>query len=424
MREKVKHFFFSKLVQASSWLLAGGVAGGILGYVFQIIMGRMLSVAEYGALSSIMAIYAIMSTPFQTIFMIVSRRVSVLKSQKNIDSIAKLFFVLNYKVAGISFILILFFWFLPFIKKYLLIENSSQFYLLIGILISTTFFSINKAYLQGLQYFKWLSASGVLSNLFKTIIAIIFVYFGFGVSGALGGVFISTLITLVLTYFILHPTLNKNSTSSPSTTSFLFKSASLAVLFANIAFATMTQIDMVLVKYFFSEQDAGLYAAASILGKAAMYLPGGVTMALFPMVAENHAKGTSSSNLMFQAVNITALLSLIGALFYYFFADYIILFLYGADYKDASIILKYFGFAILPMSLIMVAEYFLIAMGRVLFAYLFILFAPLQVIAIYFYHDTLLSVVKVLFFSGAILVLVGYGLLWSEFKNGKKIEKL
>ena len=420
MREKVKHFFFSKLVQASSWLLAGGVAGGILGYVFQIIMGRMLSVAEYGALSSIMAIYAIMSTPFQTIFMIVSRRVSVLKSQKNIDSIAKLFFVLNYKVAGISFILILFFWFLPFIKKYLLIENSSQFYLLIGILISTTFFSINKAYLQGLQYFKWLSASGVLSNLFKTIIAIIFVYFGFGVSGALGGVFISTLITLVLTYFILHPTLNKNSTSSPSTTSFLFKSASLAVLFANIAFATMTQIDMVLVKYFFSELDAGLYAAASILGKAAMYLPGGVTMALFPMVAENHAKGTSSSNLMFQAVNITALLSLIGALFYYFFADYIILFLYGADYKDASIILKYFGFAILPMSLIMVAEYFLIAMGRVLFAYLFILVAPLQAIAIYYYHDTLLNVVTVLFVSGAVLVLVGYGLLWGEFKTWKK----
>ena len=255
--------------------------------------------------------------------------------------------------------------------------------------------------------------------MFKTIIAIIFVYFGFGVSGALGGVFISTLITLVLTYFILHPTLNKNSTSSPSTTSFLFKSASLAVLFANIAFATMTQIDMVLVKYFFSEQDAGLYAAASILGKAAMYLPGGVTMALFPMVAENHAKGTSSSNLMFQAVNITALLSLIGALFYYFFADYIILFLYGAD-KDASIILKYFGFAILPMSLIMVAEYFLIAMGRVLFAYLFILVAPLQAIAIYYYHDTLLNVVTVLFVSGAVLVLVGYGLLWGEFKTWKK----
>ncbi|XOJ84580.1 oligosaccharide flippase family protein [Methylophilaceae bacterium Uisw_099_01] len=424
MKQKVKQLLLSKLVRASSWLLAGGVAGGILGYLFQIIMGRMLSVAEYGVLSSIMALYAIMSAPFQTLFMLVSRRVSVLKSQKNTNSIAKLFFVLNYKVAAISFILILIFWFLPFIKEYLLIENSSQFYLLIGILISTTFFSINKAYLQGLQYFKWLSASGVLSTLFKTIIAIIFVYFGFGVSGALGGVFISTLITLVLTYFILRPTLNKNTIGTSNTTRFLFKSASLAVLFANIAFVTMTQIDMVLVKYFFSEQDAGLYAAASILGKAVLYLPGGITMALFPMVAENHAKEKSSANLMFQAVSVTALLSLIGALFYYYFADYIILLLYGADYKEASIILKYFGFAILPMSLIMVAEYFLIAMGRVLFAYLFIILAPLQVIAIYYYHNTLLNIVMVLFVSGAVLVITGYGLLWSELRNGKTTEKL
>jgi O-antigen/teichoic acid export membrane protein len=420
LKQKVKELLLSKLARASSWLLAGGIAAGILGYLFQITMGRMLSVAEYGLLSSIMAMYAIMSTPFQTLFMIVSRRVSVLKSQKKTNSISKLFFVLNYKIAVISFILILIFWFLPSIKEYLLIEKNSQFFLFIGILISAIFFSINKAYLQGLQYFKWLSASGVISILIKTIIAIIFVYFGFGVSGALGGVFISTLITLVLTYFILHPTLITNNTSPPVTTNFLFKSASLSVLFANIAFAIMTQIDIVLVKYFFSEQDAGLYAAASILGKAAMYLPGGITMALFPMVAENHAKGASSSNLMFQAVSVTLLLSLIGAIFYYYFADYIILILYGADYIDASIILKYFGFAILPMSLIMVAEYFLIAMGRVLFAYLFLLMAPLQVIAIYFYHDSLLNVVTVLFVSGAILVLFGYGLLWSEYKKWQK----
>ena len=103
--------------------------------------------------------------------------------------------------------------------------------------------------------------------------------------------------------------------------------------------------------------------------------------------------------------------------FYYIFADYIIQFLYGAEYNDASILLKYFGFAILPMSLIMVAEYFLIAKGRVMFAYLFIFVAPLQVLAIYNYHDTLLNIITVLFFSGSVLTIAGYGLLWSEFKK-------
>ena len=275
-----------------------------------------------------------------------------------------------------------------------------------------------------MQYFRWLSASGVLSTLLKTIIAIIFVFFGLGVSGALAGVLFSILITIVLTYFVLRPELNRNTNKTSGSTNFLFKSTSVAILFANIAFAIMTQIDMVLVKYFFSEQDTGLYAAASILGKAVMYLPGGITMALFPMVVENHAKGKSSANLMFQAASLTGLLSLLGALFYFLFADHIILLLYGAEYKEASLILKYFGFAMVPMAMIMIAEYFLIAMGRVLFAYLFVFVAPLQVTAIYIYHDTLQNIVLVLFVSGALLASAGYGLLWREFQNGKKTENL
>ena len=417
MKQQIKKLFLSRLVRASSWLLAGGVLAGILGYLFQIIMGRMLSVEEYGIFSSIMAIYAIMGTPFQTIFMVVSRKVSALKAQKNINSISKLFFELNYKILRVSLILFLFFLVFPNFNKILLIDNITNFYLLLLALVASTFFSVNKGYLQGLQYFKWLSASGVLSTFFKTIIAIILVYFGFGVSGALGGVFLSTIIVLVCTFIALRPYLIKKNISSLNNKQILFNSSALAVLFANIAFALMTQMDMVLVKYYFSEQDTGLYAASSILGKAVMYLPSGIAMALFPMVAENHSAGKSSANLIIQSVGITILLSSIGAIFYYNFADYLIVLLYGSEYKDASVILKYFGFAMIPMSLIMVAEYFLIAMGRVLFGYLFIIVAPIQLIAIYYFHDTLLDIVMILFISGAFLTLFGYGLLWGEFKK-------
>jgi len=73
----------------------------------------------------------------------------------------------------------------------------------------------------------------------------------------------------------------------------------------------------------------------------------------------------------------------------------------------------------LPMALIMVAEHFLIAMGRVMFAYLFMVVAPLQLIAIYYYHDTLLNMVVIMAISGITLVLVGYGLLWRTYINGK-----
>jgi len=417
VRRQVKQLFLGKLARASSWLVVGGVAGGILGYLFQIIMGRMLSVSEYGIFSALMAMIVVIGAPMTTLSMIISRRVSTYRSEQDNGKLGYLFYWINRKLLLIAVVLIVLVVFnIKPLQNFLLIEKSAHLYLLLIILLIAFPQAVNNAYLQGLQYFKWLSVSGVLATLLKIIIAVILIYFGLGVAGALGGVIFSTFIILILTYVVLRPSLSKNNASISNTTHLLFKSA-MPVLLANVAFAVMTQIDMVLVKYYFSEQEVGIYAAASILGKAVMYLPGGIAMALFPMVAENHASGKSSAHLMFQAVGVTALLSLTGALFYYFFADSIIVLLYGNDYKEAANVLKYFGFAILPMALIMVAEHFLIAMGRVLFAYLFMVVAPLQLIAIYYYHDTLLDIVAVLSISGIILVVSGYGLLWRTFKK-------
>jgi O-antigen/teichoic acid export membrane protein len=144
-------------------------------------------------------------------------------------------------------------------------------------------------------------------------------------------------------------------------------------------------------------------------------------MALFPMVAENHADGKSSAHLLLQAVVITALLCTIGAFFYYYFSDLIVVLLYGENYRSAGEILKYFGFAMVPMALILVAENFLIAMGKVIFAYLFVILTPFQLLAIYYFHDSMLDIVIILGISGIILTIFGYGLLWRTFRNGKEI---
>jgi O-antigen/teichoic acid export membrane protein len=68
---------------------------------------------------------------------------------------------------------------------------------------------------------------------------------------------------------------------------------------------------------------------------------------------------------------------------YWLFGEWLIDRLYGRAYAGASVLLRWYGFAILPMALVMVAEYFLIAKGRVLFAWVFLGMAPLQVLAIH-----------------------------------------
>lgn len=408
---------FNKLASASAWLFVGTIVGGILGYAFQVLMGRMLSPQEFSLFSTMMALYAVLATPLGTLMMVISRKVSEYRALEDSGSLTHLYYSINSRSAVIGALLIgIIIVFAPQIQSYLKAPSNILIYLLGILLFLTIFPTINNAFMQGMQKFQWFSALGSLSVLLKIVFSVILIWMGYGVAGAIGGIILAYLVILSITYGMLYRPLAAGQGKPSQKVHLSFKSA-WPVFIANLAFATMTQLDMVLVNYYFPAHEAGLYAAASILGKAVMYLPGGIALALFPMVAENHARNQSSAPLLFQAVGLTAVLCGTGAIFYFLFGEWIIGLLYGESYRGAGEVLKFFGFAIFPMALVMVAEHFLIAKGRVLFVYLFVFIAPLQLVAIHFYHDSLQMVIGVMGVSGLLLTLLGYGLLFLESRN-------
>ena len=68
----IVQLFHGKLARASAWLFIGGIAVGILGYVFQVLMGRLLSTQEYGLFSAMMALFTVLAAPLATLMMVVS----------------------------------------------------------------------------------------------------------------------------------------------------------------------------------------------------------------------------------------------------------------------------------------------------------------------------------------------------------------
>jgi O-antigen/teichoic acid export membrane protein len=59
IRQHATTLFLGKLAKASLGLFLGGISAGILAYIFQILMGRMLSPIDYGIFSAIMALVVI-----------------------------------------------------------------------------------------------------------------------------------------------------------------------------------------------------------------------------------------------------------------------------------------------------------------------------------------------------------------------------
>jgi O-antigen/teichoic acid export membrane protein len=394
-------------------LTALHISGGVLGYIYQIVMGRVLHPVEFALFSSIMAVYMFFSAPAGAMSMLIVRKVSSLKAHQSLNLFRSLFFHINKLLLIFGAVVFIFFWLgSPYLQRYLKVEGLTPIALFALILVFSFFTTACMAFMQGMQRFILLGIFGLLGVLGKLLIGVGLVNLGFGFEGALLGV----LLAMVLIYITAIPMLFKSlppqiAHQSPHISIPFLKSA-LPVLIANTAFAAMTQLDMALVNWYFSPNEAGLYAAASVLGKAVLYLPGGLILALFPMVSENHAKGENSFKLFQQAVFVTIMACGTIAGVYWFFADLIISIVYGESYKGAGSILRWYGLAILPLTIVVIAEQYLIAKGQVLFAWIFLLMLPVELLAIYIWHTEIWMVLIIMSFFGFLLALIGYSFMW------------
>ena len=398
----------------------GGSIGGVLGYAYQIGMGRLLSAEEYGVFTAIMALFVIVSAPSGALMQVVSRKVAQYAAQSDWGSVRQLYQTVLVRVLVIGLVsLAIYLFFSTQIQSYL--KGATVWaVMMFGLLILINFpMVINNAFLQGLQRFHWLSASLNLTVIGKIVFCFALVWMGYGVAGAIAGNILAFLAIWTLGFSSLLPSLRKGNTKSFANDPISFASV-LPVLLANLTFAVLSQSDMIVVNYFFSEKAAGLYAAASILGKAVMYVSGAVTIAVFPLAAENKTTTKHDLKLLKQAMLISAGLCLSGALTYYFLGTDIVRLLYGPSYADAGTVLQYYGFIMVPMALILLGENFLIAKGKIVFSYLFLLSAPIQIIALYFFHSTLLDVVLIVGLSGVIQLILGY---WIAFRYLQKRSK-
>lgn len=423
-KDAVTGLFTSKLAKASGLMFVSTIAGGVLGYVFQVLMGRMLSIADYGLFVTFMALLAVIGVPFNALSMIVTRKASAYRAKGQPERIAGIYWWVNKRLLWAAIVVTLCALpFSPLMRDYFRLDSLVPIWIFLFIIFFLFFSTVNPAFLQAQQNFRWLAASGMAIPVSRIIFCAALVLVGFRLNGALMGVTFALAITWLITFLPLRHAVTLPAGATQAGGYLSFKSA-IPVLIASLAFTMMTQLDMVLVNHYFDPQQAGIYAAASILGKAVMYLPGAIVMAMFPMVAENDSREQSSAHLFFNALALTGGLSGAGALLYFFFADGIMSLLYGQKYQPAAELLRYYGFAMLPMALVMVAEYFLIAKGRVVFAYIMMLVIPFVLLAAQARHGRLMDMVYILGACGWGLALVGFGVIGIQYWQGGRPRRV
>jgi O-antigen/teichoic acid export membrane protein len=163
--------------------------------------------------------------------------------------------------------------------------------------------------------------------------------------------------------------------------------------------AIMCNIDIILVRHYCPQDQAGYYATATILGRIAFFLPSSLLMVLFPSVAKATASGAKDHQYLLVSLGLTTILSVIVFLVFFLAGQSIIQVVYGNQYFSAA-----------PMLTIVTAAMGLLAVSHVIFSYnmarsefgfLWPLIGGvlLMLSLVFLYHDSAKTIAWILLFS-------------------------
>ncbi len=418
MMSKYLQVFYSglanKVVVSGLVVTTSNFLVGVINYAYQILMGRYLQPFEFALFASVLSIVGVFSGPGNAYAVFVTREVARLRTVVGNAVLHYYFLRLFKRICFIGLLVVGLVFFLRFIlAEYLGTANLTIVYLFAVIAALSCLFFPTMATLQGMQRFKTLSFLNLGVSGIKLLSSLMFVFFGLGAVGALSGVALSIIFfvtSAVVVVFTLRKPLTTPDKSILAGTTFI-STLIFPIMLSNLSFAVVTQADIAIINSMFEADQAAEFAAAALLAKAILYLPGGVIVVLLPLIVESdNLDGSSnrSEKILLTALALTIFMSVGAASFYLLFGDFLIDLFYGNKYAGAGDILKIYGLAFIPLAAIWVGEYYMLAKGKVFFGWILLFVAPTQVGLIYTVADNIKEAVWIITVIGYCTAIVGF----------------
>lgn len=368
--------------------------------VYHFLAGRFLGKSSYGDLATVISILgfiAIVQLAFNlTVVKFIASEKDPVKLQSFIKWAYKWSMVLGFVVAliiGVS---------ASRIAEFLNITDVSFVLLLSPILFLYITTTTGRSILQGLLRFDQFVYSLLTESFGKIIFLIAFLVAGYAVLGALSAFLIGALVSFFITVWFIRKYLREKIVTTPNILPLMRYSS--AVLIQGLALTSMYSTDLLLVKHFFTPEQAGLYAALTILGRVVFFGASPITHVMFPLIAKKHLDGEKYHNILYLSILLVLGFSLTVTFFYWLMPTLPLGLLYGKNFLEGSNLLWFFGLFMTLLSLAMLLTQYYLSINKTRPVYLFVVAAIFQAILIWFFHDSLLKVIQVSIAITALLV--------------------
>jgi len=398
-------------------MAAFGFAMGLFNYLYQLAMARMLQPHDYGILMSLTSLFLIISIFALVIRTVMSKFISRYYAEGNMKAASSLWrlYLKRTLILGVA-VFIVAALLSPIISGFLRIGNFWYPLTLFSALILAFAVPVNYGTLNGLHRFFHLGWTTTLWAVLKLVLAIVLIKLGFGLYGGLIPFILAFIIIFAITLALLKDLRGGNAERVEIVG---FRSYLGLAFVAILAYTVLTNIDVVLVKRFLSAEEAGNYAAIAALGRAALFAPMGIALAMFPKSSGLHEMGKSHRSVLLMGVLLTLLISGAVVVIYWIDSAFVLGFL--GKYESGA--LKYplavdhlfkYALAMLLFAVSYVIMNYFLSISRIRVAYPFMVTAFLQVVLIMYFHGDIAQVVNVVLISAAVclIAVIAFYLFW------------
>jgi O-antigen/teichoic acid export membrane protein len=344
------------------------MGANVCNYLFQIIVGNLMEVESYAQVNTVLALVSVLSIPTTIITMICARYIALNAAMEDESGIVSVIRVLLQFTAVVAVVLIV-----AILLSMNVITRTftlhSKWYVVgaLAIAIVNLCLSITAGMLQGMKRFFPYGVQSIISALGKLVCSVILLWIGWNVFGVIAAVMIG--IVLAIAYGLRHVGHYVRKAFAHKETRGIelseFMRYALGTIVAQGCIVALTSGDILLVKAYFTDTEAGLYSSAMVIGKIAMYLSTAIIATLFPMVVEKYQKGENTVPLLKKAMLYGGGTSIVCALGMVTLGRYVIGILFGQRYLDAIAYLPAVCMYVVPLTFLTILMNYTLAVNRV-----------------------------------------------------------
>jgi O-antigen/teichoic acid export membrane protein len=389
-------------------------------YVYNLLLGRILGPAQFADAAILITLLLVLSFVGMT-FQIVTAKYAVLFQHTQL----RLFINLVSKYALFIGILLgaLIVLFNKHLQNIFHTETSEMFWIF-GLGLPIYFImSINRGLYQGKDALEKLSITyqfEMLSRLFITL-AILFLIPIIPTSIAIA---MGIIVSFIFGLMPFQKTIVKSVTVVSKK---MAESKEIKLFFLLTAFYELTQIlinnsDIILVKHYFDNEQAGLYASLALIGRVVYFVAWMFVMLLLPKVVQLKKEGKQTKTLLLKYVGYIVILSTGIVLFTFLFPTFVVQIMFGQEYVTIAPLLWKYAFATSIFAIANIFAYYFLSLDQYIPVIISGLLGTTQIALIIFFHNSLDQVVHMQIL--AMVLLLMFQLIYFMYSNAKQYKNI